>query len=60
MTLEERKLPADIEFKDYEAVEIQDVKIETDNIRFLKEKYHPSSTGKSYLAPPLPGGRRRD
>ena len=33
-------LPADVEFKGYEAVVVQDIKIEPDNVRFRKEKYN--------------------
>ena len=49
------ELPADAEFKGYEDVIVQDVRIETDNIRFRKEKYYSPSTQQTYLAP-LPEG----
>ncbi len=49
------ELPADAEFKGYEAVVVQDLVIKTDNIRFLKEKWYASSTQRSYIAP-LPAG----
>jgi len=49
------QLPADAEFKEYAAVVVQDIKVETDNIRFLKEKYHSLSEHKTYLAE-LPAG----
>ena len=32
-------LPEDAEFKGYEDVIVQDIKIKTDNVRFRKEKY---------------------
>lgn len=48
-------LPADAEFKGYEAVIVQDLEIRTDNIRFLKEKWYSPSTNRSYIAP-LPTG----
>jgi regulator of replication initiation timing len=51
------QLPADAEFKEYAAVVVQDIKVETDNIRFLKEKYHSLSEHKTYLAE-LPAGYR--
>ncbi len=31
------EMPADVVFKGYEAVVVQDLKIETDNVRFLKK-----------------------
>jgi hypothetical protein len=49
------KLPADVEFKGYESVVIQELKIETNNVRFLKEKYYSPSAQKTWLAP-LPVG----
>jgi hypothetical protein len=39
-------LPADAEFKGYEPVVVQELKIETDNVRFLKEKYYSPSLKK--------------
>ena len=53
--VEQSELPSDAEFKGYESVVIQDLKIETDNIRFLKEKYYSPSERKTWLAP-LPAG----
>lgn len=53
--LDKRTLPADAEFKGYETVVIQDLKIETDNVRFYKEKYYSPSERQTYLAP-LPAG----
>lgn len=41
-------LPEDAEFKGYESVIVQDLKIETDNIEFKKEVYYSPSLRKSY------------
>lgn len=48
-------LPEDAEFKGYEEVIVQDIKIKTDNVRFRKEKYYSPSEGKAYMAE-LPSG----
>ncbi|MGA7926817.1 MAG: transposase [Candidatus Sulfotelmatobacter sp.] len=48
-------LPPDAEFKGYEDVVVQELRIATDNVKFRKEKYYSASTGKTYLAP-LPVG----
>ncbi len=53
--VDQSKLPADAEFKGYESVVIQELKIETNNVRFLKEKYYSRSAQKTWLAP-LPVG----
>ena len=50
LKVDEEQLPADAEFKGYEDVIVQDIKVETDNVRFRKEKYYSPSEGKSYLA----------
>ena len=50
-------LPADAEFKGHEDVVVQDVRFETDNILFHKEKYYSPSAGKTYLAALPPGYR---
>ena len=44
------QLPADAEFKGYEDVIVQDVKLGTDNILFRKQKYYSAAEGKTYLA----------
>ena len=49
------KLPADAEFKGYEEVIVQDLKLLTDNILFRKQKYYSPSERKTYLAE-LPRG----
>ena len=51
------QLPPDAEFKGYETTVVQDVKIEIDTVRFLKEKYYSPAKGKTYLAH-LPAGYR--
>jgi len=43
-------LPEDAEFKGCEDVVVQDIKLETDNVLFHKEKYYAKSTQQSYLA----------
>jgi regulator of replication initiation timing len=48
-------LPEDAEFKGYDEVVVQDIKIGTDNVRFRKKKYHSPSQGQTYTAP-LPLG----
>ena len=50
LELDKKELPEDAVFKGYEAVVVQDIKIETDNVRFLKSRYYSASEGKSYLA----------
>jgi transposase IS66 family protein len=55
LPVDKSKLPDDAEFKGYEPVIVQDLKIETNNIRFKKEKYYSPSTGKTWIAP-LPAG----
>ena len=48
-------LPKDAKFKGHEDVVVQDILLQTDNIRFHKEKYYAASTRKTYLAK-LPRG----
>ena len=48
-------LPKDAKFKGYEDVVVQDILLQTDNIRFHKQKYYAASTRKTYLAK-LPRG----
>lgn len=57
LTLDRTGLPADAEFKGHEDVVVQDVRFETDNILFHKEKYYSASAGQTYLAPLPPGYR---
>jgi regulator of replication initiation timing len=49
------KLPEDAQFKGYEEVIVQNIKLTTDNVLFYKEKYYSPSEGKTYLAE-LPSG----
>lgn len=42
------ELPDDAIFKDYEDVVIQDIKIETDNVKYRREVYYSPSKKKSY------------
>ena len=49
------ELPSDAEFKGYDEVVVQELRIHTDNVKFRKEKYYAASTNKTYLAP-LPAG----
>jgi len=39
-------LPVDAEFKGYEEVVVQDIKLTTDNVLFRKQKYYSPSEGK--------------
>ncbi len=55
LTLDRAQLPEDAGFKGYVPVVVQDVRLTTDNIRFLKEKRYSPSQKKTYLAE-LPAG----
>lgn len=55
LTVDRARLPPDAEFKGYEEVVIQDIRIQTDNVLFHKEVFYAPSTGRSYRAP-LPRG----
>ncbi len=48
--IDKTQLPSDAKFKGYEEVIVPDLRIETDNIRFRKEKYYSVSARKAYLA----------
>lgn len=48
-------LPPDAEFKEYVPTIVQDARLRTETIRFLKEKYYAASTRQTYLAE-LPRG----
>ena len=43
-------LPEDIVFKGYEDRVIQNIVVQTDNVRYRLEKYHSESEGKTYVA----------
>ena len=49
------RLPADAEFKGYDDVIVQDIKIKTDNVLFHKEKFYSEQEHKAYQAE-LPRG----
>jgi len=53
--VDKESLPADAEFKGYESVVVQDLKIESDNIEFKKEVYYSASQKKTYMGK-LPTG----
>lgn len=55
LDLDRATLPPDAQDKGYEAVVVQELRIATENVRFLRKKYYSASRGKTYLAP-LPDG----
>jgi hypothetical protein len=55
LIVERSQLPADAQFKGYEPVVIQDIQLQTDNVRFLKEKFYSPSQQQTYVAQ-LPAG----
>jgi hypothetical protein len=55
LEVDQDTLPEDAEFKGYEDVIVQDIRIETDNVLFRKKKYHSPSESKAYT-PELPPG----
>lgn len=55
LTLDPATLPPDARFTGYQAVTVQDLRLQTDNVRFLKAEYYAQSTKQAYLAP-LPAG----
>jgi hypothetical protein len=55
LEMDPKRLPPDAIFKGYEPVVVQDIKIETDTIRFHKAKYYSPEAGKTYLAELPPG-----
>ena len=57
LDLDRATLPPDAQDKGYEAVVVQELRIATENVRFLRKKYYSASMGKTYLAP-LPEGYR--
>lgn len=57
LKVDRASLPPDAEFKGYEDVVVQELRVCTDNVKFRKEKYYAPSTGQTYLAP-LPAGYR--
>jgi hypothetical protein len=57
LKLDRASLPPDAEFKGYEDVVVQELRIATDNVKFRKEKDYAPSTGQTYLAQLPPGYR---
>ena len=55
LDLDRANLPPDAQDKGYEAVVVQELRIATENVRFLRKKYYSASLSKTYLAP-LPDG----
>lgn len=55
LKLDRTSLPPDAQFKGYEDVVVQELRVSTDKVKFRKEKYYAPSTGQTYLAP-LPTG----
>ncbi len=55
LTVDRATLPADAVRKGHEAVVVQDVRVSTDNVRFMREKWYSASTRQTYLAP-MPAG----
>jgi hypothetical protein len=53
--VDKSKLPADAQFKGYQTVVVQGLKIEPDNVLFKKEVYYSPSEKKTYIAD-LPAG----
>lgn len=55
LSVDKSQLPADAEFKGYVENIVQDLRIGTDNVLFVKEKYSSPSERQVYV-PPLPAG----
>ena len=54
-TIDELELPPDAVFKGYQSVVVQDIIIQTDNVKFKKEIYYSPSAKKTFIAN-LPDG----
>jgi len=55
LTVDPTRLPSDAEFKGYEPVVVQDLRFQTDHVRFWKEKFYSATERCTYLAE-LPAG----
>jgi hypothetical protein len=55
LTVDPTRLPPDAEFKGHEPVVVQDLRFQTDHVRFWKEKFYSATTRTTYLAE-LPAG----
>jgi len=55
LKVDQARLPADAQYKGYERVVVQDMRIVAENVLFYKEKYYSASQHKTYLAA-LPRG----
>lgn len=55
LTVDPARLPPDAEFKDYVPTLVQDVRLQAENTRFLKEKFYSAAEQQTYLAE-LPAG----
>ena len=53
--VDKSELPEDAQFKGYEETVVQDIRLTTDNVCFVKEKYYSPSQRRTYIAP-LPAG----
>ena len=58
LSVDKSSLPADAQFKGYKKTVVQDIRLTTDNVCFLKEKYYSPSQERNYLAP-MPVGDMR-
>jgi len=55
LTVDHASLPPDAEFKGHEPVVVQDLRFQTDNVRFWQEKFYSATERRTYLAE-LPAG----
>lgn len=55
LKVDRARLPADAQYKGYERVVVQDVRLQAENVLFYKEKYYSASQHKTYLADLPPG-----
>lgn len=55
LTIDPVQLPLDAVFKGYQPVEVQEIVLQPQGIRFLREKWYSPSTHRTYVAP-LPSG----